>query len=74
MTSGIFHFRECNAQDSITDNDVAASWVYRCNFAENKCIRTLVNHPIAPQTDMSLAKCKLICGSCGRLWPKPNEG
>jgi len=65
--------RECHAQESIDKTDVASSWVYRCSESK-KCERVLAHHPLDPNKDFSLAKCKLTCGMCGRLWPKPNEG
>ena len=68
----ILIFSECLAQDQAVENDDAPVWVYECNTQTNRCERTaLSGRNITDDMSLSLTRCKLKCGNCSRLWPKP---
>ena len=62
----------CLADIDVKSDDESSFWAYKCND-EMQCERELVNPPLADGY-MGLTECKLTCGQCSRLWPKPNEG
>ena len=48
-------------------------WAYQCN-PKNQCERFYVAGSTKRGEYKGLTECKLTCGPCSRLWPKPNEG
>ena len=62
-------FRECLAKNKNKVNDGASVWVYTCN-EKSQCEGSIAHPPFA-EDQMSLTECKLLCGPCSRMWPKP---
>ena len=60
---------ECLAKDKINVKDAVSVWAYTCN--DNQQCQRNIEHPPFNKELMSLTECKLTCGPCSRLWPKP---
>ncbi len=53
------------------------SWSYTCDEYD-RCVRqgpldTTKNDPASPDFQLSLGRCKLVCGDHAVLWPRPRE-
>ena len=64
----------CHGQPDVNvKSENPAFWAYKCN-SKNQCERFYVPGSTYPDEYKGLTECKLTCGPCSRLWPKPNEG
>ena len=64
----------CHGQPDVnTESENPAFWAYKCN-SKHQCERFYVTGSTDPDGFKGLTECKLTCGPCSRLWPKPNEG
>ena len=67
-----YFYSVCHGQANVnTEKENPAFWAYKCN-SKNQCERFYVAGSTNPDEHKGLTECKLTCGPCSRLWPKPN--